>query len=95
MIPYQPAPAYRRSAEAATFTRGLEIGGWPRPTLRGATQRRFCKLPASNADTLAGKRRQDADGYLKVPRIMPLLEVAQCRFQHSAGLATSARSEIK
>jgi hypothetical protein len=54
------------------------IGGWRWPMLGGATQgdkSKFCKLPAANADTLAGKRRQDADRCLKVPRIMPLLEL--------------------
>jgi DNA-binding CsgD family transcriptional regulator len=41
----------------------------------GATGVNFCKLPAVNADTLAGRRRQDVDRCLKVPRIMPLLEL--------------------
>jgi hypothetical protein len=42
---------------------------------RVATGVNFCKVAAANADTLAGKRRQDADRCLKVPRIMPLLEL--------------------
>jgi hypothetical protein len=42
---------------------------------RGATSLNFWKLPAANADTLAGKRRQDANRCLKVPRIMTLLEL--------------------
>jgi hypothetical protein len=42
---------------------------------RGAASVNFCKLPAANADTLAGKRRQNADRCLTVPRIMPLLEL--------------------
>jgi hypothetical protein len=42
---------------------------------RRATGVNFCKVPAANVDKLAGKRRQDADRCLNVPRIMPLLEL--------------------
>jgi hypothetical protein len=45
------------------------------PRSDGATGVNFCKLPAVNADTLAERRRQDVDRCLKVPRIMPLLEL--------------------
>jgi hypothetical protein len=62
-----------RCSAAKTCT--LWIGGWARPTFRGATGVNFCKLPTVNADTLAGRRRQDVDRCLKVPRIMPLLEL--------------------
>jgi hypothetical protein len=83
---------------SAAKTSISRIGGWPRPMLRGATpgdRCKFCKVPAANADKLAGKLRQDADRCLKVPRIMPLLELLQRRFQRSAGLANPSRSEIK
>jgi hypothetical protein len=62
----QQKPAFRGSAA------GL---GQCSEERRRATGVNFCKVPAANADKLAGKLRQDADRRLKVPRIMPLLEL--------------------
>jgi hypothetical protein len=55
--------------------RGMAAGlGQCSEERRVATGANFC-IPSANADTLAGKPRQDADRRLKVPRIMPLLEL--------------------
>ena len=55
--------------------RGLVAGLGQCSERRRATGVNFCKVPAANADALAGKRTQDVDRCSKVPRIMPLLEL--------------------